>query len=309
MVGDEISVCVLTYNHAHVIESTLSTIQRQSIDGFEIVVSDDHSTDGTWEVVQRVADADPRIRAVRTPCNLGMAGNANFAISLCERPYIAILHHDDLYAPNLLERWLEVMQTDHRISFVFNAYRVDGTSIVHREAVASDSVDGLEFLEKYLLARWGCPVRGTAMIRRDAWIRVGGMREKFNLLADVDLWMRLSVLGRVGYVSEPLVVVRRMRPENYPEEYTTSGWSWRRQRILYEIHGENWRDFLVDRPLRRVRWLYFRYRVSLESIKWLLYGVLRRKAGMISESQEGATGYDLLPLRAFRFMLRRLYKH
>src|SRR5690606_28857519 len=77
--GAEISVCLLTYDHAPVVESTLASVLAQSLRGFELIVSDDGSTDGTWELICRRAAADARITAVRTPRNLGMPGNANFA--------------------------------------------------------------------------------------------------------------------------------------------------------------------------------------------------------------------------------------
>ena len=54
------------------------------------------------------------------------------------------------------------------------------------------------------------------MIRKDAWLQSGGMRERFNLLADIDLWMRLAVSWNVGYVNEPVIIVRDQRPSYYP---------------------------------------------------------------------------------------------
>ena len=85
-IGSKISVCLLTYNHAHLIESTIASILDQTISGYEIIVSDDCSTDNTWDVLQELAARDPRIKPVRTPHNLGMPGNANYAVSLTRSP-------------------------------------------------------------------------------------------------------------------------------------------------------------------------------------------------------------------------------
>ena len=46
--GDNISCCLLTFNHAHIIESTINSILEQTVKNFEFIVSDDCSTDGTW---------------------------------------------------------------------------------------------------------------------------------------------------------------------------------------------------------------------------------------------------------------------
>src|SRR5690606_454552 len=86
--GADISVCLLTYDHVALVESTLDSVLAQNIGGFELIVSDDGSTDGTWELISRRAAADPRITAIRTPRNLGMPGNANFAARRSSRPYL-----------------------------------------------------------------------------------------------------------------------------------------------------------------------------------------------------------------------------
>src|ERR1019366_718291 len=174
-IGENISVCLLTYNHANVIDSTLGSILDQTITGYEIIVSDDCSTDGTWERILEISRKDQRIKPIRTPQNLGMPGNANFAVGHSERPYIALLHHDDLYREDLLEKWAGVLERHAGVSFVFNRYdssapeRRGGSPFYGRQPTQNgECFDGLWFLERFLLSQWGCPVRGTALIRK-AW--------------------------------------------------------------------------------------------------------------------------------------------
>lgn len=304
-IGREISVCLLTYNHAHMIEKTLASIQKQTLSGYEIIVSDDCSTDDTWAILQRMAATDPRIRPIRPPQNLGMAGNANFAVSQSERPYIALLHHDDLYRPDLLEKWVRIVARHDDVGFVFNPYGVENSAFVWQEAMPGEYVEGRWFLEKFLLPRWGCPVRGTAMVRRSAWQDVEGMRLQYNLLADVDLWMRLSRRWAVGYVDEPIITLRQERPEDYPEEYKATAWSWKRQRYLYEIHIDNRLELYRGNSIgNRLRWFLFRLRMARETAKWLSYAVVRKRSSMLLSSEEGATRHDLWPLRIYRRCLR-----
>ena len=137
--GAQISVCLLTYQHAALVESTLDSVLAQDIDGFELIVSDD-----------------------------GMPGNANFAARHSSRPYLALLHHDDLYRPDLLSRWLGVMQRHPDVTYVFNSYAHYGDTRPLEPPLREERLDGKRFLEEHLLPRWGCPVRGTAMIRRSA---------------------------------------------------------------------------------------------------------------------------------------------
>jgi GT2 family glycosyltransferase len=306
--GKNISVCLLTYNHVNVIESTMQSIQHQTIDGYEIIVSDNCSWDGTWEKILEMAATDSRIKPHRTSRNLGMEGNYNHAVSLSNRPYIALLHHDDIYRKDLLEKWLAIMEEYPDVGFVFNAYGDFQSSRVDLEVIPGGRIDGPRFLEKFLFSRWGCPVRGTTMMRRAAWDSVGGVREQFGLLADVDLWMRLSKGWAVGYVPEPVITVRHERPSYYPDIFTGKHWSWRRQRYLYEIHAANRLDFLKLNTLGgRFQWWGFRLKLSIETIKWLGYAVVRKKPDMITSSHESVTQYDLWPLRVLRSILMNIY--
>jgi len=303
----KISVCLLTYNHAHLIESTLASIQKQTLKNHEIIVSDDCSTDETWSILLRLAAADPRIRPIQPPHNLGMPGNANFAVSHSNRPYIALLHHDDLYRNDLLEKWAEILDRHLGAAFVFNPYGVYQSDLVYKEAMPGECIDGHWLLDEYLLPRWGCAVRGTAMIRRSAWSEVGGMREQFGLLSDIDLWMRLAMRWQVGYVAEPLITVRHQRPEDYPDDYKGSNWSWRRQRFLYEIHASNRLAYLkLNTITGRLKWWHFRLKLSGETAKWLLYAIVRKKPGMITTSSDSVTAYELLPLRLLRWTLQKM---
>lgn len=306
--AEKISVFLLTYNHVGVIESTLKTILDQTITGYEVFVSDDCSTDGTWELLLELAEDDPRIKPIKTPRNLGMPGNANFAVSHSERPYIALLHHDDLYRRDLLEKWVNLAEQYQDIAFLFNEYGVYESNDRYSEAIPSGRVDGNWFLQNHLLPRWGCAVRGTAMIRRKAWEDVGGMREQFGLLADIDLWMRLSMRWDVGYVAEPIIMVRHQRPSYYPDDYKGNAWSWRRQRFLYEIHARNrLQYFRYVGPIGKLKWWGFRLKLSSETAKWLIYSVIRRKPEIIKNCDESETAYDLLPLRMLRWGLKKIY--
>ena len=61
-IGRKTPVCLLTHNHASVICSTLESIMDKNLSGFEIIVSDDYSNDGTWERILEVARGERRIR-------------------------------------------------------------------------------------------------------------------------------------------------------------------------------------------------------------------------------------------------------
>lgn len=298
-----LSACLLTYNHEHLIEDTVRSVLAQDFDDFELILSDDCSRDGTWARLQALAATDARVRAVRTPKNLGMAGNANFAAAQARGRHIALLHHDDLYDPSLFRRWLEVLERDPAMTFVSNGYANQGSDVLHVSPFG-EHTEGRAMLA-VLLSRWDCPFRGTALIRRSAWEAVGGMRERFGLLADVDLWMRLCARGPVGYVREPLITVRQERPADYPAEYV--GWSWRRMRLLHEIHAANVHARTGGHGLEaHLAAAELRARVGGSVAWWLAYAVARRRWDMLATSAEVESGLEPRPVVLLRRGLARL---
>jgi GT2 family glycosyltransferase len=276
-----VSVCLLAYNHERLLEDAVESV-----------------------LVQKLATKDARIRAVRTARNLGMAGNANFAVAHGRAPYIALLHHDDLCAPDLLTRWLDVAERHPSVAFVSNAFGFYQSERLDYHPF-DERTDGRRALERQLFRQWGCPIRGTALIRRSCWDAVGGIREQFGMLADIDLWMRLAARWDVGYVRKPVIIVRQDWPEDYPEAYHR--WSWQRLRLLYDIHALNREEYFHDVPLRRrLEQLKFRVRVSANELYWLAYGVVRRRWDILSTSEEVSNPYELPPVRLARGLLATL---
>ena len=298
-----ISVCFLSFNHAAVLRETIGSVLAQDFRDFELIISDDCSRDESWSIIQELAQTDERIRSIRPERNLGMADNANFAVAHARASSIALLHHDDVCRPDLLSKWFAVIDQNPRVGFVSNAFQIGGSARIDYHPFQTVT-PGRWALRHQLLGRWDCPVRGTAMIRKEAWEQAGGMRSRFGLIADVDLWMRLAAAWDVGYVAEPLITVQAVRPRDYPEEYVN--FSWNRLRLLFEIHGVN-REELLGKltPKAKAEFFWFRARLGIEELRWLAYAIVKRKPGMLIDSAQVENVYELAVSRWMRSGLRR----
>ena len=95
------SIVMPTRNRGHLLQGALQTALSQTFDDYEIVVSDNGSTDGTVNVVRGLAD--PRIRYIRTPSDLSMPDSWEFALDKAQGEYITYLCDDDAILPQLLE--------------------------------------------------------------------------------------------------------------------------------------------------------------------------------------------------------------
>jgi len=205
-----VSVVLATFNRAYVLEETLRMVFAQTLDNFELIVCDDASTDETPVLMAEWASRDPRIRYVRQPRNLGLAGNVSRGIALANAEFVAVLYDGDVYAPHLLERWIAALRACPEAAFVFNAYnklgpdgRIERTYRVHLDSC----VPGRVLLERLYFRRWpfSSPVWGTVMLRKSKYLAAGGHDTRFSVVADVDLYLRLAGTNCVAYVPEPLI--------------------------------------------------------------------------------------------------------
>src|SRR5687767_3085319 len=94
------TVLVITYNHAPFIEEALASVLTQKTDfAYELIVSDDHSTDGTRDIIERIAEAHPdRVRLMISPHNLNDNTVLRRGVEAASGRYLALLDGDD--------RWL-----------------------------------------------------------------------------------------------------------------------------------------------------------------------------------------------------------
>lgn len=92
----DVTVTVIVYNDAERLTRAVDSVRRQTHANVEIVISDDHSTDGTPEVARRLADQDPRVRHLRLERNSGGCSvPRNRALDIARAPYLMFLDSDD----------------------------------------------------------------------------------------------------------------------------------------------------------------------------------------------------------------------
>lgn len=205
--GPRVTVCIPTYNRSEYLTQCLSCLLAQTFTDFELIISDNCSTDGTSEVVRRFAD--PRIRYYRNTHNIGVFPNMNRCLELATGDYVSILHDDDVYAPRFLERESEMLDRHPAVGLVHcAAYEINAQGARQRlvRAYPKDCVqDGKKEFIRYLSGHNICC--STVMVRRSLYARVDPFDSTY-LCADWLMWLQLALLGDVAYISEPLAGMR-----------------------------------------------------------------------------------------------------
>ena len=105
-----VTIGLPVYNGEDYLEEALDGLLGQTFADFELVISDNASTDRTAGICHTYAARDPRIRYVRQPTNLGAVANHNLLVPLARGRYFKWVGHDDLYAPELIERCVEALE-------------------------------------------------------------------------------------------------------------------------------------------------------------------------------------------------------
>lgn len=105
-----VSVIIPVYNCEKYVESAVRSIMNQTYKNLEIIITDDCSTDGTYYILQKLAEEDSRIKLYKNTNNLKIVATLNNMIALVKGKYIARMDSDDISLPNRIEKQVEFLE-------------------------------------------------------------------------------------------------------------------------------------------------------------------------------------------------------
>lgn len=204
-----VSVIMAAFNGRRTIARALDSIDAQTFDGFETIVVDDRSTDGTWDFLR----SRPGLALLSTARNSGAGAARNLGLSRARGRFIAFLDQDDRWRPRFLETALAAFDAKTMVvSTNYDLIGDDGRVSLRRAIRPGEGLDppvralGLEHL----------PHHSSSVLRREVFDRVGGYDETFRLLCeDADLWYRAALAfgpRSFRFVDRSLACYRRSRP-------------------------------------------------------------------------------------------------
>jgi glycosyltransferase involved in cell wall biosynthesis len=122
----KVSIGLPVFNGERYLTEAIDSILSQTFTDFEIIISDNASTDRTEEICREYADRDSRIRYHRNATNIGGSRNENLTIQLARGEYFHIGADDDLLAPELLAKCVEVLDNDPSLVLCYsNIFHID----------------------------------------------------------------------------------------------------------------------------------------------------------------------------------------
>jgi glycosyltransferase involved in cell wall biosynthesis len=203
-----VSVVVPVYNGAKYLRQALDSALGQTYQPLQVVVVDDGSSDGSWEVMLSYGG---RVRSLRQD-NAGVAEARNAGIQASYGELIAFLDQDDWWLPGKVEKQVASFRSEERVALVHTGVsqysEADGALV---SGIYDTSVSHLlqgNCYEQLLLGNG--VYNSSVMIRRSVLTSAGMFDPRIpgNTVQDYDLWLRIARHNRLGYVPEPLTVLR-----------------------------------------------------------------------------------------------------
>jgi hypothetical protein len=218
------SVIIPVYNRRAVIADAIRSVLNQTCDDYEIIVCDDGSTDGTYEMVSRI---DPRIRLIQTP-RRGAGGARNAAAAVARGEFLSFLDSDDVWAPWTLRCVDAVVRQTHGAASVF--LKPCYSSFAEAEVLGKfDGSCRWGLFPSFVHAPTKMPYGGglLAAIRKDFFDSVGGFSEEKTNAEDRDLALKLNRICGYAVIESPVCILYRAHAGQLTQDHESSIMGWR----------------------------------------------------------------------------------
>lgn len=168
--GVLLSISMITYNQARFVREAIESVFAQNMPfKWELVISDDASTDDTADVIEAMVKEHPNVKFYRQPKNLGMHRNYKFAIDHCTGQFIAQLEGDDYWTdPDKNRKQIEFMQAHPKMAWCCtNGIVIGETGNFLKESVVNRPYEFTlqAFAEPKMFFN---PMNNTVVLRREA---------------------------------------------------------------------------------------------------------------------------------------------
>lgn len=224
-----VSILIPHYNYIQFVPTAIDSALAQTYPNFEVVVTDNCSTDGAVPFLRERYRDEPRVRIIENERNLGMTGNFNRALEHARGEYILWMSSDDFMLPAHIDRLQAVFEREPQIDVVYSGvYFADQAGrIFNVRALPGqfpvDYVDARDELVEELTTV--CPVcLPSALFRRALIDEMGPMDDDEYMAADWEYLIRIAAAGkRFAYLADPSVCVRIHQHQRSGTEYHVSG--------------------------------------------------------------------------------------
>lgn len=216
--ADLVSIITPTWNCVPFICETIKCVLAQTYQNWELIISDDCSTDNTYKVIEPYLVSDPRIKYICNDHNSGAAVTRNNALRIAKGRWIAFLDSDDLWLPEKLEHQVKFME-ENNYAFSYHEY----TEMSEAGEDLGVYVSGKKRVSKFDM--FACCWPGCLSVMYDA--------EKVGLIQindikknnDTAMWLKVVRMAPCYLLKENLARYRRRKVSITPKPLWKRIWA------------------------------------------------------------------------------------
>jgi glycosyltransferase involved in cell wall biosynthesis len=281
-----LSIGLFLYNGDRFLEAAIESILNQTFRDFELIISDNCSTDGSGEMCRRFAAQDSRIRYYRAEQTMSAGWNLKNVYSRATGKYFKWATHDDMIQPDFLRLCIDALEADDSLVVAHTLTRCidEGGQFVESndERLRTSSLDPVVRARDLLLkGHGGYPISG--LIRLDALRKLPPRGSYAH--SDRVLLLQLGLLGRFYEVPEHLSICTRHKGESVSSPQERNG-----KPLFPEWNAAKEFSRSVARsPLNRGQ----RLRCYGVIVRWVLFHLQNRHANVAKPAPLGSL--DLNP--------------
>lgn len=210
-----VSVVVPSYNHEKFIKERIESILNQTFQDFELIILDDVSPDNSRAIIETYRNHPKVSHIVYNEKNSGstFAQWNNAIFNYAKGKYIWIAESDDVADLNLLDTLVAALNNDQNIVVAYTQSSrmnangeitgswLDWTNTLPdgKRFEYSFTMDGYEYIEKYLIHKNTVPNASAVIFRKSAYIKSKGAETELKTNGDWDLWIKLIAQGNIYY--------------------------------------------------------------------------------------------------------------
>jgi len=190
----KVTVLMTVYNAEEYLDEAIQSVLRQDFTDFEFLIVNDGSPDNSQEILDRYTKVDPRIRVIKQQ-NMGLVASLNKGIRLAKGEYIARMDSDDVSMARRFSRQVAFLDSQPETVLLGGCFEIIDEDGNFLDRVFTPLKD--RDLRRCLLMKnvFG---HASVMYRRTAVLQVGGYSTQVGPTEDLDLWMRLSQIGKIA---------------------------------------------------------------------------------------------------------------
>jgi len=218
-----LTICLLCHNSEKFLEKTLKSLLGQTYPNFEIVISDNQSTDRTVEIIKYFQKQNPKIIFRRNIPNIelgklydGCYDNCNGCLrsGLIKGEFVSFCHSDDIYEKDIAEKEVEFLMNNPDAGAIFTLGNIidENNKIIGRYRLPKElkGKNAYNFTDIFrAILRHGNTflITPTFMARKEIFQKIGLFcyEDIFKTSADLEMWLKIAEKYRIGILEEKLI--------------------------------------------------------------------------------------------------------